>query len=359
MVKTQFRTIAISDVSETILDEIYRKDEEIRSCLCSTASIAYEKFVSHHITYHPVCRSYFITQQWITALYTPNASRYIPRDFRMIAHSQFQLLADFCSLTEDMVSQAKVEIANYKLITVSLLSKEKLEFEVNATIKSVRNSTSIRLMSYVDYINTTTQSNNFISALNTNTKIETKLDVMNRYVGSKQLQTGVCGRTDNIFMEAVFYATQSSPNFTSLPSYNLPNYEPIIGFSAACTPFEGFLRSTLDCLHDKECIQLLMKYFPSITRFFPEQIPFYTHCPVATPVPFYTHCPTATPVPFYTHCPAAVLAPRVASYQRDRKIPINHHLGEISPTPPSNPPMTILTPCQPSAGPKKALWKVW
>ncbi|CAF1309564.1 unnamed protein product, partial [Adineta ricciae] len=277
MVKTRFHTITTYDISETILNEIHPKDGEILSCPCSTTSISYKKFVSHHITYHPLCRSYFISQQWIKAVYSPNASRYIPRDFRIIAHSQFQFLADFCSLAKDMISQAKDEIANYELITVDLLSKKQLESKVNTTIESARNSTSIRLMSYVNYINTTSQSNNFISALNTNIKIKTIFDVTERYIAEKYASTYVqsiqsraelsCD-SENVFMGAVFYSTQSPLNPTaSLLSVNdPPSYESIIGFSAACTPFESFLRSTLDCLHDKECIELLITYIPSITQ---------------------------------------------------------------------------------------------
>ncbi|CAF1442062.1 unnamed protein product [Adineta ricciae] len=276
MVETQFRTITITDISETSLDEIDPKDDKFLPCPCSNTSIVYKKFVSHHITYHPVCLSYFITQQWIKALNSPNASRYIPGDFRMIAHSQFQLLADFCSRIKEMISQAEAEIGNYELITVDLLSKKQLESKVNTTVESVRNSTSIRLMSYVDYINTTTQSNNYISALNTNTKIITELHPMKKYIAKKyasyyvlkqSIHGAPCGGPD-VFMEAVFYATQSPADLkrTLVTAYDLPSNKPIIGFSAACTPFEGFLRSTLDCLSDEECIQLLIEYIPSITQ---------------------------------------------------------------------------------------------
>ncbi len=37
-----------------------------------------------------------------------------------------------------------------------------------------------------------------------------------------------------------------------------------------------------------------------------------------------------------------------ASYHRDRKVSVCHHLGEISPSP-----------CRPSLGPREASWKVW
>ncbi|CAF4013013.1 unnamed protein product [Adineta steineri] len=39
------------------------------------------------------------------------------------------------------------------------------------------------------------------------------------------------------------------------------------GFYAACTPLEAILLSKLDCLYRMECLQVLNKYFPKITKF--------------------------------------------------------------------------------------------
>ncbi|CAF1387351.1 unnamed protein product [Adineta steineri] len=39
------------------------------------------------------------------------------------------------------------------------------------------------------------------------------------------------------------------------------------GFYAACTPLEAILLSTLDCLYQMECLQVLNKYFPKISEF--------------------------------------------------------------------------------------------
>ena len=38
------------------------------------------------------------------------------------------------------------------------------------------------------------------------------------------------------------------------------------GFFAACTPLEALLKSTLDCLYEINCLQLLTEYFPSMNQ---------------------------------------------------------------------------------------------
>ncbi|UJR18688.1 hypothetical protein I4U23_005595 [Adineta vaga] len=277
MVEIRSHRIVISDITDMIFDKIHFKDKENLSCPCSNTIISYKKFISNEIKYHPICSSKFISQQWIDALYSTNASRYRARDFRAIAHSQFKLLSDFCSLIKDMVSQTEIEIDNYELITIDLLLKDQLQSKVNNTIESIKNSISIRLMLYIDYINTNTESNNFISSLNINTKILSKLEG-NHYVAKKhaaiyykfeKYEILACANV-NVFLPSVFYSTENFPNLT-VPNSNLVNYlsgniSIITGFITTCTSFGSFLSSTFDCLHNKECIELLIKYFPSITQ---------------------------------------------------------------------------------------------
>ena len=132
-------------------------------------------------------------------------------------------------------------------------------------------------MSFVNYINTNTQSNGFISALNTNTRIAILFE-NDRYIAMRfptmhiklppnPLRAEWCA-SDNVPVAAVFHSTAYYPNHTDKASalYFDFDFEPIAGFFAACTPLQGFLSSTLNCLHDTECLQLLLKYFPSLNR---------------------------------------------------------------------------------------------
>jgi hypothetical protein len=88
LVKPQSRTINISEVTPLIFNELYLKYGETLSCPCSTNAIPYKDFVSNTITFHPICSSIFVSQQWIAALYFENASAYGMPDFRTSASSQ-------------------------------------------------------------------------------------------------------------------------------------------------------------------------------------------------------------------------------------------------------------------------------
>lgn len=86
--KPQARTVIITDIDQTKFEKLYSKHGEILSCSCSTITTLYKNFVSNTIKFHPVCSSFFVSQQWIKALYLPSRSSYGVADFRTIATSQ-------------------------------------------------------------------------------------------------------------------------------------------------------------------------------------------------------------------------------------------------------------------------------
>ncbi len=88
MTEPQARTIVINDIDMDKFEKLYSEYGEMLSCPCSTISTLYEIFVSNTIRFHPVCSSFFVSQQWIEALYLLNKSLYVTTDFRATATSQ-------------------------------------------------------------------------------------------------------------------------------------------------------------------------------------------------------------------------------------------------------------------------------
>jgi hypothetical protein len=88
MVNPQDRTIVEQHITPANFNELYLKYRETLSCPCSTTTVPFKDFISNTISFHPVCSSKFVTQQWIEALYLPNASVYGLPDFRKTASSQ-------------------------------------------------------------------------------------------------------------------------------------------------------------------------------------------------------------------------------------------------------------------------------
>ncbi|CAF4280990.1 unnamed protein product, partial [Adineta steineri] len=85
LINPQSRLVTISHVTPSIIDQLRLEHGETLSCPCSTVSIPYADFVSHAVSFDPICTSIFTSQQWIAALYTPWVWT---KDFRQTASSQ-------------------------------------------------------------------------------------------------------------------------------------------------------------------------------------------------------------------------------------------------------------------------------
>jgi hypothetical protein len=84
----QTRTIKIPDITPSLFNQLRLEYGETLSCPCSTTAVSYKIFVSNTISFHPVCSSVFVSQQWIEALYLAYASEFLVMDFRTTASAQ-------------------------------------------------------------------------------------------------------------------------------------------------------------------------------------------------------------------------------------------------------------------------------
>ncbi|UJR17463.1 hypothetical protein I4U23_004358 [Adineta vaga] len=273
--------VTIYHITPNIFHQLYDDHIETLSCPCSTITIPHKNFVSNTIAFHSLCSSIFINKSWIEALYFINASEYSVSDFRTTAKSQFQLLADLCSISNDTVSQNQIDFDNDEFLTIHLLPEERLRMELNATINLIKNSISTQIISFLNYIRVYVRGNYMVSALNTNLILGSYYDI-NQYT-IHQLETQYtedttifvttpetlkCG-IQNPITPASFLSRSGVLGIFIFAGWSKPitNSTYVKGFFTGCTPLEALLPSTLDCLYDIACIQLLINYFPSLTQF--------------------------------------------------------------------------------------------
>lgn len=153
--------------------------------------------------------------------------------------------------------------------------------------KLVRNRINVEITLPVLLLQIITQSNGWISALNTNVQVKLYDIVVDYYAVGLFLTTyfseetnpnPVSETTDCDMVKAVapsgFYSAsyynlgfQSTywPNQISLYDQIRPNAM-VNGFYTSCTALEGLLASTLDCLYNATCLWLLANYFPGMNQ---------------------------------------------------------------------------------------------
>ena len=173
----------------------------------------------------------------------------------------------------------QIDFDNKEFVTVNLLPEVQVRSEVNGTYELFKSSLSTRIISFLNYLRITTRANYLVSALNTNLLV-TVQDIWDMYaVSLKQIDyfpTHYRSRSVHKLQCGTANPTSKTSFFTFSREDSLDEhyewYQPdptstiVSGFYAGCTPLEGLLESTLDCLYDIECLELLLDYFPILDQ---------------------------------------------------------------------------------------------
>ena len=179
------------------------------------------------------------------------------------------------------MSQNQVDVENNELVSSYLLHESRMQSKVYTTIALFRNSVTTRINSFLTYLRITTRANYLVSALNTNFLVHIEADGGGDfYVSGGMVMYGSWSKTGEDITSYVSCGTGNPTSSTSLStkldSINFDNHiqweAPLLnssfvnGFFTACTPFEAVLQSTLDCLYDSNCLQLLYDHFPRLNQ---------------------------------------------------------------------------------------------
>jgi hypothetical protein len=151
-----------------------------------------------------------------------------------------------------------------------------LQSQVNATVNSFKNSMLTRFVSFLNYLRISIRANFLVSALETNLLVTFWEDPTNSFVLFEILYNSVvanyasyslgCGGS-NPTSPAIFSSLNETSDFINLLwTLPEPNSTFVSGFFAACTALEALLQSSLDCLYDTKCLELMVDYFPALNQ---------------------------------------------------------------------------------------------
>lgn len=176
--------------------------------------------------------------------------------------------------------QNELELNNTEVFTAYALLESQLQSEVKATISLFQNGVLARINSFLNYLRLTTRSNYFVSVLATNWQIGVFLDgdaykviaerpvySIHGYTSDNKRESQICGTNDPT-SPAEFSLMSRPQTFTDRLFWTLSTQGVLLvkGFLTGCIPFEALLRSSLDCLYDTSCLQLLKYYFPALSQ---------------------------------------------------------------------------------------------
>ena len=260
--------VSVSSPSLSQFQQLTTQYPSTLSCPCSQVNIPYNTFLSFSPRYHQICSSEYISQSWISSLFSDNITRYFPLDFRISASSQFQTLAFLCRTTSTFVSNALLEFGMNRLLSTHVLSPINFDAQNAASVQHLQTSTIANVLRMDRLLTLNLVYNSLKSSLLTNYYVisvpgDRSYATFIGYYLSPDYQNMSdpddycsCGYMDTCAFPSAFYQSIGRDD----NNYFSPNQPPIYsvpGIFAGCLPRFSLSQSTLECLYDTLCLNVL------------------------------------------------------------------------------------------------------
>ncbi|CAF3367477.1 unnamed protein product [Rotaria sp. Silwood1] len=249
----QIQLVTVHKPSQAIFDQLRFNPRYVSTleCPCQNITISYNAFISIKAHYHQLCLSDFVTENhiWISLLYSPRAGRdYSYDDYRHFALPQFRLLAALCTLANETISES-IDLFNTNvMINEKVQFHETIESKANATLTQFRISVPRTFVRKLDFIRNIAQGNGIVSSilsnwhiLSLNTTFSRRTQWPSLWPEPRSYGNGNCSCATNAMC-----TSPAAFNGSIVP-----------GFRVGCYPLEALLQSTLECLYNISCINML------------------------------------------------------------------------------------------------------
>lgn len=214
-------------------------------CPCRHISIPYRKFISIKPHFHQLCSSILFINgsYWLTRVCLPTASLYYPHDdFRLFVLPEFQYLFSLCELANKTVTDALIQFMSTTFTSIRVETRQTIETHANESIFRFRLTTPRTFVRMLDYVRQISQGNSILSYILSNWYFTSSNQSKHQETVTSIPRTyGNCSCAIN--------SSCTAPAF--FDSWPVP------GFRVGCYPLEALLQSTLECIYDIECIEIL------------------------------------------------------------------------------------------------------
>ncbi|CAM4751903.1 unnamed protein product [Rotaria magnacalcarata] len=224
-------------------------------CPCTRASIPLHEFVTIQTSFHEICTSTFVKDEWREALTINfnNISSFLNiNDYRRFLSAHLQFLSGLCYQTMKHVNDSVRSFTSTSLITSRLLSQSSFDKQLSNLLYQTELhaptlfANALELVQSINHGNvlmTVYASNYEFVARKSQKGLSTILYTLP--ITYKETRNCSCGLQSKCLTQAVF---------------TWPRHVKVKGFLIGCLPSESFLASTLECFFDVDCINLLRNH---------------------------------------------------------------------------------------------------
>ncbi|UJR19439.1 hypothetical protein I4U23_022569 [Adineta vaga] len=265
----QNQVIIVRNPSEFEFRTLQENYPNTLTCPCQQMTIPYGSFIKIIPEHHPICSSIFMSEMWINLLFNYNISYYYPLDFRSSSSGQFQILSSLCSLVKQFLNDQIQEFLSNNFLTTIVLSPQSFDAQSQSQSLFIRTSTTSAFLQVLHLIRDTTHIDLFQTALQTSK--HRRIGFWGQYADQNYLPTTFSDQNGTICSCDIRSTCSSSiSGFFDLFAYehdgtytsSISLISKVPGFFVGCYALESILQSSLECLFDLQCLQLILDYFP-------------------------------------------------------------------------------------------------
>ncbi|CAF3398826.1 unnamed protein product, partial [Rotaria socialis] len=240
-------------------------------CQCQFISIPYAIFTHIETSFHQVCSSNFISQEWIDSLFENIDRNLWPMDMRTTLSAMWQLISTLCQISITFVSDAFHDFEGSQLISSIVLPKDRIQMNIQAAVNETQKKVSNTFLLSLSIIQQNTQINDFITGVSTNYILKTtdypfQLNesieiVANKYIreGSTTICTCLnkksCPMPGNIYLYDVWDTNGLFDMNILIANETLP------GLIVDCLPLQAMLASSFECFYNQSCLNILISVY--------------------------------------------------------------------------------------------------
>ena len=248
------KTASIDAPSLTSYRNLYSRYSQTLTCPCKRVSITYEQFLQVSYTLHDVCSSIFVDDSWIEYLARHRKNAISTLDgFQSLGIYIFQALKTFCQACNKSISDSLMRFVANKYVSPNAVAEQLMQSQSKSLMEQFISSTLNDFLLSLQIIRDTTQVNALVSALQTNYFLIYYADY--KYLmlfPLKDASNHGCDLSASFVRQLVIY-NDSGSNIL----FN------VTGFFTGCYIVEGILKSTLQCLYNETCVNMLQSFISS------------------------------------------------------------------------------------------------
>ncbi|CAF1566467.1 unnamed protein product, partial [Adineta steineri] len=250
------QTITVPTPSYTKYLELHENYSSSLACPCTNIGIPHGKFIDINATFHQVCQSDFISEDYLLFL-----KKSILNNLTMTGQAYLQFITSWCRLADESLRENRLVFNSQQFITQEVLSIEILEKEVQSLAIVFFTTTISTFVRSLSIAHETTHMNVLQSGFKTNYYPQ-----INGAYPSLSLASFVVAYGPNACSCGVDTTCTASNTFSIQNNSRTFNFT-FPGLLTGCYLDESTLQSTLQCYYNQTCLDTVHYFIQSTLSF--------------------------------------------------------------------------------------------